>query len=101
MALFLWKTIRTDWVAIVPWYNPPGSWGGSGSFNLTYYPPVSPAWNPPKPEYGSWSSNIEGKGARGSSHLRPTYGVMAIKILGAYLFFWVIIREYDSCDLEA
>ena len=113
ISLLVWKTIRTDWVVIVPWYTSPeiaSAWN-TGEHDVPYYPPISPLWNPPSPQHdyklpgdadyhiaeswgkllGSWYATSS-SGPRGPGNLRPAYGVMAIKIFGVCLFLWASKR---------
>jgi hypothetical protein len=80
--LVAWKVVRTDWIVICPWegYNDsPGA--PSGLYDVTFRPPVSPAWSPPDAK----TSGILDVGSgnsfpRGTPWVRPYWELIGFKI---------------------
>ena len=89
--LLVWKIVRTDWVVAAPDCfgdtDPPASvvYG-----TATYYPPISPLWNPPtpaglNPTATVWEDFFQGSGTywlTGPARLSPHGTLIGIKLLG-------------------
>ena len=106
LALLAWKTVRTDWIVVAPyWFGDPTKTSAGGEYTTyDYQPPISPLWHPPKPSeldpYAKdWEPFFPGGGAwsiTGPPHLRVNWVSIGIKLFGAFVALYptVLLLAY-------
>jgi|SRR6185503_6814023 len=110
-VLLVWKTIRTDWVVVAPYWfhdiDPPPS----DVYTTTeYQPPVCPLWRPPQPhEVNPTAPNWEpffpsggNYGITGEPQLRVNWTLIGIKLVCAFAILYptVVFLSYVARRIE-